>query len=217
MQGKKIIKIVKSPMPYYISSASALIMALIVRFTEFDGLAISTYLIILGTALGIFYIAKLIFKPRQEIVYEKFTTHDEIADQFIEEGNQCLEILKSLDLKIENEKVSHEITRVITALEALIKVIIKKPEKAKILRKFFAYYLPALTKILTSYDELEEVGKNISNLRASMRKIEEIMVTVANAFEKQLDLMYTDEAVEMTVEGQVLETLLSQQGLTREK
>lgn len=217
MQGKKIIKIVKSPIPYYISSASALIMALIVRFTEFDGLAISTYLIILGTALGIFYIAKLIFKPRQEIIYEKFTTHDELADQFIEEGELFLEKLKSLDLKIENENVSHQITRVITALEALIKIIIKKPEKAKILRKFFTYYLPTLTKILTSYDELEDAGINVGNLRSSMRKIEEIMVTVANAFEKQLDLMYTDEAVEMTVEGQVLETLLSQQGLTREK
>lgn len=217
MQGKKIVKVIKSPIPFYASGISALFMSLVVLWTPLDGLAISTYLLMIGIACLVYAISSKIFKPEEIVTYETFTTQDELADQFIAEGEKFISQLNSLAEKIEKAEVKPQITRVIKALEGLIDIIAKQPSKARKLRKFYSYYLPTLTKVLQSYEQMEDAEVKGENLQASLTKIEEILQTVANAFEKQLDIMYRDDKVELTAEGQVLETLLSQQGLTEEK
>ena len=57
-------------------------------------------------------------------------------------------------------------------------------------------------------------GENISS---TMFDIEAMMQTIASAFEKQLDNLFENEALDISTDISVLETMLQQEGLTGEQ
>ena len=76
------------------------------------------------------------------------------------------------------------------------------------------YYLPTVLKLLDSYDTMEEQHIEGENLNASMRRIERVLDTMIPAFDKQLDTLFQDKALDISADITVLETLLAQEGLT---
>ena len=52
-----------------------------------------------------------------------------------------------------------------------------------------------------------------ANIRSAMKDVEEIMDTLVSGFEKQLDMLFVDEAMDVTTDINVLESMMSLQGL----
>ena len=75
------------------------------------------------------------------------------------------------------------------------------------------YYLPTLLKLLRSYDHMEEQGIRGENIRRTMQEIETVLDTVVEAFNKQLDNLFQEEALDISSDIQVLENMMSQEGL----
>ena len=52
------------------------------------------------------------------------------------------------------------------------------------------------------------------NITETMRKIREVLATIEEAFEKQLDSLFSDEALDISTDISVLETMMAREGLT---
>ncbi len=78
------------------------------------------------------------------------------------------------------------------------------------------YYLPTTVKLLTSYGMRERQSYQGENIIAARKNIEDILSTLVYAFEKQLDKLFAAEAIDISSDIQVLETMIAKDGLTRQ-
>ena len=84
------------------------------------------------------------------------------------------------------------------------------------IRKFLNYYLPTTLKILNAYDRMDAAGISGANIDGTMGKIETMMDTVATAFDRQLDALFGDEALDISTDITVMENMLAREGLAGE-
>lgn len=78
-----------------------------------------------------------------------------------------------------------------------------------------SYYLPTTLKILRAYGQLEDQEISGENIAAAMERIEGMMDKVVDGFEKQLDLLFQGDAMDITADVEVLERMLAKDGLVR--
>ena len=129
-----------------------------------------------------------------------------------------LKLLRSYD-ELSRQGVSGQnITAQIDRLEAVSTKIFDyvkdHPEKLPQIRKFMSYYLPTTLKLLRSYDELSRQGVSGQNITGTMEKVEGMMDTIVLAFEKQLDGLFGDQAMDISTDITVLDNMMAREGLT---
>ena len=140
----------------------------------------------------------------------------EAASVIPREAREYLRQMQQADIAIQDEAVSEKIRKLEARTSQIFQVVSENPEKLPEIRKFMNYYLPTLVKLLRSYDHLEEQGVEGDNIRRTMQEIERILDTVVEAFDKQLDNLFETEALDISSDIHVLETMLSQEGLIQQ-
>ena len=138
-------------------------------------------------------------------------------DKMIRDGALAVEEMKRLDENIEDEKISQAIRELERTSQAIFQQVREAPEKLPQIRKFMDYYLPTTLKLLNAYDRMSSVGVGGENIDGTMGKIETMMDTVVKAFDKQLDALFADEALDISTDITVMENLLAQEGLSGEQ
>ena len=88
-----------------------------------------------------------------------------------------------------------------------------KDKKVEQLSTFFDYYMPATVKILNSYRRIEKQNLTGDNAMETKKRVEESLPFIRKAFEKELDNMFSEEMIDITTDIDVLEALLSKDGL----
>lgn len=144
-------------------------------------------------------------EPKPQPAPEKESDHDAI-----------LKKLKALNDQILDEGVSEKIDRIGELTSDIYEFIEQNPDRANQVRKFMNYYLPTTVKLLTSYSMLERQSYQGENIVASRKNIEDILSTLVHAFEKQLDQLFAAEAIDISSDIQVLETMIAKDGLTQQ-
>ncbi len=135
------------------------------------------------------------------------------AEQQIEKDGQAyMERLRQLNLQIPGEVISNKLYQLDYLLQRIFMVLKKHPEKCPQMRKFMDYYLPTTVKLVESYADFERAGVQGENIKGAREEIEKTMETINRAFEKLLDDMYQDAALEATADARVLKTVLAQDG-----
>ena len=132
---------------------------------------------------------------------------------YAEELERTLGELRELNERIEDEAVSQRIDRIGTLTAGIFRVVIQKPEREQDVRKFMNYYLPTTIKLLHSYELLEDQGYQSESIVESRGKIENILDTLIKAYEKQLDRLFRDDALDIATDIDVLETMMAGDGL----
>ena len=87
-------------------------------------------------------------------------------------------------------------------------------EEAGGVHKFMNYYLPTTIKLLNAYDRMDNLGVSGANIDASKGRVEQMLTTVETAYDKQLDALFQDEAMDISADVTVLEQMMAQEGLT---
>ncbi len=135
------------------------------------------------------------------------------AEQQIEKDGQAyMERLRQLNLQIPGEVISNKLYQLDYLLQRIFMVLKKHPEKCPQMRKFMDYYLPTTVKLVESYADFDRAGVQGENIKGAREEIEKTMETINQAFEKLLDDMYQDAALEATADARVLKTVLAQDG-----
>jgi len=150
--------------------------------------------------------------PKEE---EKPTGNAEL-DKMIADGQKAISEMKRLDDAIEDEKISADIRRLETICQQIFQQVKADPAKLPQIRRFMDYYLPTTLKLLNAYDRMDGAGVSGENITGTKEKVENIMGTIVTAFEKQLDALFGADAMDISTDISVLETLLAREGLAGE-
>lgn len=143
---------------------------------------------------------------------KKSRTGNPEVDKIIDEGYEYLEALHKANDAIPDAQMSDCIDRIERASAGIFSYISEKPEQAPQIRKFMSYYLPTTMKLLDSYQRLDQQTYKGENIQTTMKDIDRMLYTVANAFEKQLDLLFSEEAMDISTDISVFESMLKQEG-----
>ena len=128
-------------------------------------------------------------------------------------ADSLLSEIKAVNDAIENQKLSDQIDRIGVITAKILDYQRSHPEKSPQLHSFLSYYLPTTLKILRAYAQLEAQGVSGENITAAMERIENMMDKVVEGFEKQLDMLFQGDAMDITTDVDVLERMLSKDGL----
>ncbi len=121
--------------------------------------------------------------------------------------------IAAINRTIRHAEVSQKISRLETLTRRIYNYTEAYPEKEKLARSFKERYLPKTIKILESYSRFERSGSSGENVRAAMKDVEAVLDVLTASFEKQLDMLYMDEALDITTDIDALESMLAGDGL----
>ncbi len=213
---------------WYITAATALLYAWNLPLSE------PVHYVLFGLAVvGAFFLSSKLFKGKKEFVpveapkpkapekpkeeEKPSATGNPEVDKIIDEGRDYLKRLRAANDAIPDEALSEDIDRMEKASADIFRYIADHPNKAPQVRKFMNYYLPTTLKLLDSYQRLSSQSVKGEYISSTLFNIVGMMHTVADAFEKQLDALFADEAMDVSAEISVFETLLQQEGLAEER
>lgn len=202
----------KSTVPYYAAAATWLIYA-----AKFPLYKVGHFILVVVASLAVFLLMQAICGTQTITVpdqpKEEKPTGNEELDKMIKDGNLAIAEMKRLDDSIEDEKISADIVRLETLTEKIFSQVKANPGKLSEIRKFMDYYLPTTLKILNAYDRMGSQGVSGENINATMQRVEGMMGTIVTAFEKQLDSLFGAEAMDISTDISVLETMMEREGL----
>ena len=147
---------------------------------------------------------------------EEKTTGGDLAGETLQKLEEAVKKLSSLIDEIEDPVLYADTVRMQDSCEKIADAVREKPQKARLCKRFLEYYLPMALKILESYVRLKEVNSGYENVEDTVDRVEDSMSTIATAFEKQVDSLYADEALDITTDLEVLESMLKSEGLAGE-
>ncbi len=122
--------------------------------------------------------------------------------------------MRRLARTLEDQKISAHIVRLQQTSEKIFDYVKDHPDKLSDIRKFMNYYLPTTLKLLNAYDRMSAQGVSGENIDTSLERIRSMMNTITAAFDKQLDSLFGEEALDISTDISVLETMMAREGLT---
>ena len=151
-------------------------------------------------------------KKPQKAEKPKSTGNADI-DALIKERDRALSEMRRLNDSIEDKKISDQIDHLEVVTTKIIDQVIADHKKLPQIRRFMDYYLPTTLKILNAYDRMDSVGVSGQNIDATKDKVERMMDTITLAFDKQLDSLFGEEALDISTDITVMENLMAREGL----
>ena len=146
-------------------------------------------------------------KPEPEKVLDP-----EVA-AIVAEGKLAMTEMNRLKNSISNQDVKTKITQIMILSDKIVGNAEKDKTDIPRIKKFLSYYLPTTIKLLNSYDRMHEQGICGENISGTMKRIEDILDTIIAAYEKQLDALFADEALDIETDIDVLDGMLKREGL----
>ena len=207
----------KSPWPVYAVGLVWLVFGLflplykLIHFLAAAGLSIAAYLVVQKLCPD-----KTFTVPDPEPEREPATTGSPELDELIRQRDLALSEMHRLNDSIEDPKISAQIDHMEAVTAKIIAHVGEHPRKLPQIRKFLNYYLPTTLKLLNAYDRMDAAGISGANIDGTMGKIETMMDTVATAFDRQLDALFGDEALDISTDITVMENMLAREGLAGE-
>lgn len=142
---------------------------------------------------------------------------DPQVQEVLDRGNAFIAQIRRCNDAIPGEEISGKISRMEVIVQRIFERAEAHPEIVPDLKKLMDYYLPMTVKLLNAYADMDAQPVQGETIQASKREIEATLDTLNLAFEKLLDSVFRDTAMDVSSDISVLNTLLAQEGLTEDE
>jgi 5-bromo-4-chloroindolyl phosphate hydrolysis protein len=203
-------KVIPSAIPIYFAAAVWAIFGLFGHLYEF-----SNILLAIALSLVAFFVSRKFLPGRTVEVEDALVTGDRAVDGKLKSSAEALKRLRETAAGGVSPAMTKQLNRIDEAGREILSAVVLKHARFDEVRKFMDYYLPTTDKLITQYRQLGSAGSG-EQVKKAMSSIENSLDMIAKAFEKQLDRLYADEALDITTDVQVLETMMASDGLTDE-
>ena len=160
-------------------------------------------------------------RQRQAAEEQKEAELNESADprvrEVLDKGNAFICQMRQCNDLIPGEAVSAKISRMELIVQRIFRRAEEHPEIIPDLKKLMDYYLPMTVKLLGAYADMDAQPVQGETILASKREIEASLDTLNAAFEKLLDSVFADTALDVSSDITVLNTLLAQEGVVEDE
>ena len=163
-----------------------------------------------------FEASRLEFEKRQrEAAMEaRKDPRDARLQEVLDKGNAFVAQIRKCNDDIPGEEISSKMDRMEEIVRRIFRRAETNPEIVPDLKKLMDYYLPMTVKLLTAYADMDAQPVQGETILTAKREIEDTLDTLNLAFEKLLDDLFRDTALDVSSDITVLQTLLAQEGLT---
>lgn len=175
------------------------------------------FLLAAVVAAAVWLLADKLIKPVLEYIPvpepepEPEVSHGTEADAILAEAKRARTEMEKLAAAIGDEAITQKITALAKLSDRIAKDILADPADAQKIKKFQSYFLPSTIGLLHAYDRMgASQGENAAQAR---EKISQMLDTEIRAFEKQLDSLYKNDALDVDADIRVMQALLEREGL----
>ena len=144
---------------------------------------------------------------------EKPVSYGPEVDAIISEGHLAQQEMARLYNSIHEPAVRQKISRLMQVSDKIVEDAIHDPSDVPQIKKFLSYYLPTTIKLLNAYDRMDQQGVQGKNITGTMQSIEEMLDTAIVAYEKQLDSLFANQALDIETDISVMNSMLAREGL----
>lgn len=134
--------------------------------------------------------------------------------RLLDRGRAFIAAIREGNDAIPGEDISRTLDQIEHVVAAILDAAAENPALIDDLDRLLDYYLPTTVKLLDSYRELDSQPIQSESILASKREIESVLSSLNTAFEKLLDSLFRDMAIDVSADISVLHAVLAQEGLT---
>jgi len=204
-------KISRSAWPVYIAAALWIIWCLFLPMYR-----LWHFLLAAALTVGLFFIMKKVFPNKVTIIEPPKTTGDAELDELFKEGDMAIYEMTRLAATARSDEVRQKIEKLIDLAGKIIQDGRDDPKDRPKIKRFLRYYLPTTLKLLHAYDRMDNQGISGENIDSGKENILSVLDRLILSWQKQLDALFSDEALDIETDIKVLDSLLSGEGLAGE-
>jgi len=149
-----------------------------------------------------------IFILRYNPVQLKTDSENKAINDILNKANNYIYDMSSRSRAITDEDLCNQVNILIDIANQVYDFVEKEHEKARLVRQFTNYFLPTTVELLTSYLEIQNQTVKTDSMIESMEKIKDMMKIIETAFKKQLDTVYSDKALDVSIEIDVMKGII---------
>ena len=131
----------------------------------------------------------------------------------IDEGQRAHKELERLYAIIPDLAVKAKIRELIDVSDKIVEDAKADPSDVPQIKKFQEYYLPTTIKLLNAYDRMSSQEVSGENITGSMQRIEDMLDTTIDAYKKQLDALFANQAADIQMDIEIMNGMLAREGL----
>ena len=151
--------------------------------------------------------------PAQEAPAAEPSPYSPEVQAVIQEGRTALKEMGRLYASIPNPEIRSRINELMSVSDKIIRDAIDDPADVPQIRKFLDFYLPTTIRLLNAYDRMSAQEFGGENITGSMQRIEEMLDTTIAAYKKQLDALFANQAADIQMDIDTMNTMLAREGL----
>ena len=148
-------------------------------------------------------------KPKEPEV----TGNPEI-DAMLKEGALADAELLRLENSINVPSVKAKISEIRDITSRIFSDVKDDPDDLPQVKRFASYYLPTTIKLLNTYDRMYVQNVSGQNITDTMKKIENALDSTIQAYKRQLDALFENQALDIETDIKVMESMLKKNGLS---
>lgn len=152
-------------------------------------------------------------EPEAQVQEEPTTSYGPEIDAIIAEGRTAQKEMGRLYGSIRNAEVRAKINKIMEISDKIVQDAVHDPSDVPQIKRFLSYYLPTTIKLLNAYDRMDSQGVRGENITGSMGRIEDMLDTAISAYEKQLDSLFANQALDIETDIQVMNSMIAREGL----
>ncbi len=211
MDRRKIAFEKRSTAPYYSSAIAFALLTLI--FTPYTVIG---FLVIAAITSAVFFIARKLVK-NVTVYKDRPSLGIPELDDAINDLTSASELFaKAQPLFFSRStEASDYLLSIKASTDGMISNLAAHPEDLKIIRKFINLYLPMVVKMIGNYEEMYRQGNRTGNIDSSMKAIEGSLVSIDDAFKRQLDAQFANDNLDVTTDIEVLDALMGGENINK--
>lgn len=173
------------------------------------------FIISLAVAFAGYLGASLILTPSKtrELEFRLDGLNAESIRKTIDEGRKKVNLMRKYCLEINRAEVRKKVERICMVADNIFDDFGNDPKDIKAARKFLSYYLDAAINIIGKYTELSSKRVISEDVENSLSKVEEMLETLGDTFERQLKKLLEDDILDLDTEISLLEKTIKSEGL----
>lgn len=147
---------------------------------------------------------------------EELTEQAKQLREMIAEGREYISLIRQKNDAIPGEVFSQKLYRMEDLLKEIFLNLEKKPNQMSKMHRLMNYYLPTTLKLVSAYEEFDKMSVQGDDVANAKKEIENTVDTINDAFGEILNKLFSDTAMDVTTDAQVLKTILAREGLTKD-
>lgn len=154
------------------------------------------------------------FKPKDELTIGlgNPVTIEEL-NRTLKQGDDQVKQLQYFGTQVNDPDVKAKLTTITGTVQDIFVIFKKDPKDIKYARQFLSYYLETTIKIVRKYAELSSQHVNSQQMKNTLLKAENMLDSIAIAFEKQKEKLLSNDVMDLDVEIQTLEKTFNAEDL----